>query len=235
MSWACLRALLKLRGDHASQGSGRSSRVQPPQVRAEQGAAMEEPRRDVEEAGSDEAPRRCQAQVLDSTRLSPGATPGGAPEGNRERQVRSMSDLHAAGPVGLGSLPRDWADEGMDLRRLQQDARVLEGQHRDAQTGSGVSRASGGVKFDAEKRERWSLLPTRAVRSIVLVLDYGAKKYAPDNWRKVDNARERYYSAFMRHATAWWEGEVIDPESGLPHLASAACCLIFLLELEGKS
>jgi len=34
----------------------------------------------------------------------------------------------------------------------------------------------------------------------------------------------------LRHLTAWWAGEDLDPESGLHHLAHAACCLMFLLE-----
>lgn len=88
-----------------------------------------------------------------------------------------------------------------------------------------------GVKHDGEK-DRWDLLPLRAVRGVVKVLTFGARKYAPDNWRKVPDARPRYYAASMRHLAAWWEGEERDPESGLPHLAHAACCLLFLLALE---
>ena len=32
----------------------------------------------------------------------------------------------------------------------------------------------------------------------------------------------------MRHLIAWRKGELIDPESKLPHLAHAGCNLIFL-------
>jgi hypothetical protein len=90
-----------------------------------------------------------------------------------------------------------------------------------------------GTKFDDEK-DRWDLLPLGAVRAVVQVLAYGAKKYAPDDWRKVPNARRRYYAAGLRHLTAWWLGSPIDKESGLPHLARAACCLLFLLELPAE-
>lgn len=88
-----------------------------------------------------------------------------------------------------------------------------------------------GVKLDAGK-PRWSLLPFGAIRSVVEVLEYGARKYSPGNWRLVENARERYFDATLRHLTAWWQGETNDPESGLPHLAHAACCVLFLLALE---
>lgn len=89
---------------------------------------------------------------------------------------------------------------------------------------------SEGDKHDQDKA-RWDLLPMRAVSDIVNVLTYGAKKYAPNNWRKVEDARARYYAAALRHLIAWWMGEERDKESGLPHLAHAGCCLIFLSEL----
>lgn len=88
-----------------------------------------------------------------------------------------------------------------------------------------------GNKAD-DGKDRWDLLPTKAVRAVVKVLTFGAKKYAPENWRKVPDARRRYYAAALRHLTAWWEGETDDPETGLHHLAHAACCIIFLLEVE---
>ncbi len=91
-----------------------------------------------------------------------------------------------------------------------------------------------GVKGDAEK-PRWDLLPMDAVASIVDVLGYGAKLYAPDNWRLVPEARRRYYAAALRHLVAWWLGEKRDPESTHPHLAHAACCLLFLLALEAEA
>jgi hypothetical protein len=88
-----------------------------------------------------------------------------------------------------------------------------------------------GAKHDTGKPQ-WHLLPWRAVEAVVKVLDHGALKYAPDNWRKVDRWRERYLSATMRHLVAWRCGERDDPESGLPHLAHAACCVLFLLALD---
>jgi len=88
-----------------------------------------------------------------------------------------------------------------------------------------------GQKLDDEK-DRWDLLPVGSVRQVVRVLTYGARKYAPHNWQKVSHARERYFAASLRHLSAWWEGEKVDPESGLPHLAHATCCLLFLMWFE---
>jgi hypothetical protein len=90
---------------------------------------------------------------------------------------------------------------------------------------------SQGAKHDTGK-PRWSLLPKGVIASVVQVLEYGANKYSVGNWQRVSDARTRYYDAAQRHLQAWWEGESRDAESGEPHLAHAACCLLFLLWFE---
>jgi len=88
-----------------------------------------------------------------------------------------------------------------------------------------------GLKYDTDKL-RWYLLPMECVEDVVRILTFGAKKYADNNWQLVDNANERYYSAMMRHLVAWRKGELIDPESGEPHLSHAMCNLTFLMWFE---
>ena len=88
-----------------------------------------------------------------------------------------------------------------------------------------------GVKFDNDKPQ-WSLLPFKALKEVVDVLTYGAKKYAPDNWKKVPNAKQRYIDAGFRHFTAYVAGEKLDNETGKSHLAHALCCLLYLLAFE---
>jgi hypothetical protein len=88
-----------------------------------------------------------------------------------------------------------------------------------------------GMKFDGHK-PRWSLLPKGTVREIIEVLEFGAAKYAENNWQYVDDGHQRYYDALMRHMEAWWLGEKNDPESGMSHLAHAGCCILFLLWLD---
>lgn len=83
-----------------------------------------------------------------------------------------------------------------------------------------------GKKLDAGKR-RFTLLPWSVVGEVVDVLEFGARKYAVDNWKKVPDAETRYVNAALRHVVAVIEGEEIDPESGLPHLAHAICSLMF--------
>lgn len=77
------------------------------------------------------------------------------------------------------------------------------------------------------------LMP-RALESVGAVLTFGAVKYAPNNWRLIDE-RSRYTGAMLRHLMLHERGQdrlPVDSESYLPHLAHAATCALFLLECE---
>ena len=93
-----------------------------------------------------------------------------------------------------------------------------------------------GVKHDSQKL-RMSLIPNGTLAEVVKVLEFGAEKYSPDNWKHVDDARTRYFDAAQRHIMTWWDNDnQTDPESGRHHLAHAICCLLFLMwfDLVGK-
>lgn len=88
-----------------------------------------------------------------------------------------------------------------------------------------------GVKHDSAKLP-WHLLPWGAVEEVVRVLAFGARKYAPGNYRHVRGWRWRYSAALVRHLVAWVLGQRSDPESKLHHLAHASCCALFLLGMD---
>lgn len=88
-----------------------------------------------------------------------------------------------------------------------------------------------GAKYDKGKLlfgllTRGLALP---LRSVAAVLTYGAQKYAPESWKTVPQAKERYEDALDRHLNAWKSGEEFDAESGLHHLSHVACNVLFLL------
>ena len=87
---------------------------------------------------------------------------------------------------------------------------------------------SQGIKHD-EGKTKWAYAPWHAFEAIMDVMHYGAEKYDWNNWRQGLSV-SRLWSAAMRHMRAYLGGEDLDPESGLPHLSHAACCLVFLLE-----
>ena len=86
-----------------------------------------------------------------------------------------------------------------------------------------------------EGKLRYSLLDFTFLKQIVKIREYGVKKYRdPEGWKKVPDAKQRYKEALLRHIFAWAEGEEVDPESGLPHLAHAACNIMFIFGLKGE-
>jgi hypothetical protein len=84
-------------------------------------------------------------------------------------------------------------------------------------------------KFDKGKAPI-HLLPHRAMWDAAKVMDYGARKYGTNNWKKGTDW-SRYYDAAMRHLMAWRMGEDRDEETGMSHLDHAVCCVLMLSEL----
>jgi hypothetical protein len=81
------------------------------------------------------------------------------------------------------------------------------------------------------EKTRFDLVPMGAVAQIADVLAHGAAKYQAHNWAR-GTEWSRYYAAALRHLAAWSQGEDLDPDSGLSHLAHAGCCIVFLLEYQ---
>lgn len=87
------------------------------------------------------------------------------------------------------------------------------------------------IKHDQEKPNLAILFDTPlALSEVARVMEYGAKKYDRKNWSLVEN-QERYESASLRHQIAFHNGEYLDDESGLQHMAHSICSQLFLLEL----
>lgn len=86
-----------------------------------------------------------------------------------------------------------------------------------------------GSKHDSGK-PRMDLLDRLALEDVARVLGFGAEKYAAHNWRS-GLPTSRLIAAALRHTHAFNDGEDNDPESGLPHLAHAMCCLMFALNM----
>lgn len=89
-----------------------------------------------------------------------------------------------------------------------------------------------GIKYDSSKF-RPSLVPVDSLIEIIKVLEFGAKKYAKDNWKLV-KPHSRYLDAALRHIYAYQMGEKTDEETGLSHLSHAATCLMFLIHFENN-
>lgn len=77
-----------------------------------------------------------------------------------------------------------------------------------------------------------SLVPPVAIIKEARVMQLGAKKYGPYNWREKRVRARVYAAAAMRHIMQWQDGEEFDFESGESHLAHARACLGIVLDAQ---
>lgn len=78
------------------------------------------------------------------------------------------------------------------------------------------------------KKVPFSTIPAEVIAEIGLGMMEGARKYGRHNYRVVGVRASVYYDATLRHIMAWWEGEDIDPDSGMSHIAKAITSLVVL-------
>jgi hypothetical protein len=69
------------------------------------------------------------------------------------------------------------------------------------------------------KKVNLSLVPPVANIYEAKVMELGAAKYGPWNWRDTPVRLSVYLSASLRHLAAITDGQDIDPESGMSHIA----------------
>lgn len=74
---------------------------------------------------------------------------------------------------------------------------------------------------------------TATVYGCLGLLD-GMLKYGRSNFRAVGVRASTYKDAIDRHLGAWFEGEDIDPDSGLPHLSHVLACVAIIIESQTK-
>lgn len=83
-----------------------------------------------------------------------------------------------------------------------------------------------GARFNGGKAD-YSLIPMSTMEDEARVWMKGAEKYTRNNWRK-GMQWSVPFACLMRHLAKWQDGEDLDAETGLPHLAHAMCNLRML-------
>ena len=81
-----------------------------------------------------------------------------------------------------------------------------------------------------------STVPATVMAEIGVAMLEGASKYGRHNYRVVGVRGSVYYDGVMRHLMAWWEGEDLDPDSGMSHVTKAITSLVVLRDamMQGK-
>ena len=74
----------------------------------------------------------------------------------------------------------------------------------------------------------FSVVPRRVVAELGLAMLEGAAKYGRHNYRRAGVRASVYVDALDRHLAAWWEGQDIDPDSGISHVTKAIASLVVL-------
>ncbi len=93
-------------------------------------------------------------------------------------------------------------------------------------TNQQVNENEQGLRFN-EGKTKWSLVPFKALVPMVKVLEFGAKKYAPNNWKKGLKYTD-IYDSMQRHLNSFMSGEDNDPESKISHVGHILCNALFL-------
>lgn len=73
-----------------------------------------------------------------------------------------------------------------------------------------------------------SVIPQQVIGEVGIALMEGARKYGRHNYRSAGVRASVYFDAAWRHLAAWWEGQDIDPDSGLSHISKAIAGLVVL-------
>lgn len=79
------------------------------------------------------------------------------------------------------------------------------------------------------KKVPLSTVPCGVMLEVGLAMLEGARKYGRHNYRAAGVRASVYYDAVVgRHIMPWWEGQDIDPDSGLSHITKAIAGLTVL-------
>lgn len=97
-----------------------------------------------------------------------------------------------------------------------------------------MKREASGRKDDGfgtpSQKARFDLLPPLSELEEAWVLTHGAIHYGPNNWKLVEDHVARYAGALRRHFNLYMQGQFLDPDTNLAHLAHIKACCDFLME-----
>lgn len=86
------------------------------------------------------------------------------------------------------------------------------------------------------KKPPMSTVSALVMKEVGVAMLEGARKYGRHNYRVSGVRGSVYYDAARRHIDNWWEGQDIDPDSGLSHVTKAIASLVVLRDamIQGK-
>jgi len=82
---------------------------------------------------------------------------------------------------------------------------------------------------DTKGKEKLRYIPYEALKQVALVREFGTKKYG-DPFGYVGVDADDFVDAALRHLYKHLYQQPLDDESGLPHLAHAACSILLAID-----
>jgi hypothetical protein len=82
------------------------------------------------------------------------------------------------------------------------------------------------------KKVPMSCVPLPPLLEVAVAMQEGGRKYGRHNYRKAGVRGSVYFDAAMRHLFAWFEGEDLDPDSGISHVSKAVATLMVLRDAQ---
>lgn len=115
------------------------------------------------------------------------------------------------------------------LRPPEEAAKIGKTQQARVETAPGA-KATNPKDIVGVRKARWfSYIPLQVLVGVGLALLEGARKYGRQNYREIGVTASVYVDAVIcGHLTPWFEGQDIDPASGVNHIDKALAGLIVL-------
>lgn len=95
-----------------------------------------------------------------------------------------------------------------------------------------TSKASNPKQAFGDLKAQLGLVPDTLTYFAAAAFFEGASKYGAYNWRVAGVRASTYKAAAERHLKKWFNGEEVDPVTGVPHLANAIACLGIIVDAE---
>lgn len=80
--------------------------------------------------------------------------------------------------------------------------------------------------YMAANKPSLTSVPMNVLMEVSVALMEGSRKYGRHNYRESGAKASVYLDGAFRHLSSWWEGQDIDPDSGVNHITKAIASLI---------
>jgi hypothetical protein len=105
-------------------------------------------------------------------------------------------------------------------------------EHESRKSSSNVKPTNPKDVVGIKKPRFYSNVPTGVTREVGIAMMEGSMKYGRHNYRVAGVRAGIYYDAAIGHLNDWWDGQDIDPDSGLHHITKAIAGLYVLRDAQ---